>query len=207
MRKDRIKVKIGSKMEKDIINAYLENKGIEKIYEQFNISLAEFYKVIDRNNIKKRRKLHNVNVKEAVKLIHSGLSDDQVAETMKCNPISIQKIRLRETNIRYYTKRKIEGKPQERQKRVIRSYTEKDDSQINLHNCGWEGLSKSIVYQAVADYRKNQRNINRLGKLSRDTRIQRDSLRLFAKSEWCKQLTDIDLNKVFDDIEDGVIKC
>lgn len=207
MRKERVKVEIGSKMEKDIINAYLENKGIEKIYEQFNISLAEFYKVIDRNNIKKRRKLHNVNVKEAVKLIYSGLSDDQVAETMGCNPISIQKIRLRETNIRYYTKRKIEGKPQERQKRIIRSYTEKDDSQINLHHCGWEGLSKSIVYQAVADYRKNQRNVNRLGKLSRDTRIQRDSLRLFAKSEWCKQLTDIDLNKIFDDIENGVIKC
>lgn len=207
MRKNRIRVEVGSQAEKDIIKAYVDKIGIEKIKERFNISLAEFYRIINRNNIKKRRRFQNVNVKDAVKLILSGLSDEEVADKLKCNPISIQKIRLRETDIRYYTKRKIEGRPQEKRITLNRPYKEKDDSQINLHNCGWDGLAKTIVYQAVADYKKIQRVVNRTGRLSNDIRCERIGLRRFANSEWCKQLTNIDLNSIFDGIEDGRINC
>ena len=207
MRKNRIRIEVGSQVEEDIIKAYVDKIGIEKIKERFNISLAEFYRIINRNNIKKRRKFQNVNAKDAVKLILSGLSDEDVADKLKCNPISIQKIRLRETDIRYYTKRKIEGKPQKKRITLNRPYKEKDDSQINLHNCGYEGLAKSIVFQAIADYKKIQRTVNRIGNLSNDAKCERIESRRFANSEWCKLLTDIDLNSIFDGIEDGRINC
>jgi len=204
-RKNRITITPGDPIEQEIIKMYLDKKGIEAIKDYFNISLAEFYKVVKRNNVATRKKLQNVNAKIAVKLILSGLSDEDVADKLGCNSLSIQKIRLRETDIRYYTKRKIEGKPQEKRRVINRVYQKSDDSQINLHQCGYEGLAKSIVFQAVADYKKIQRTVNRTNRISRDVIADRKSLRRFADTEWCKLLTDIDLNRIFDKIEDGKI--
>ena len=204
-RKDREIITPGDPIEQEIIKMYLDKKGIENIKDCFNISLAEFYKVIKRNNINTRKKMQNVNTKIAIKLILSGLNDEDVVDKLGCNPLSIQKIRLRKTDIRYYTKRKIEGKPQEKRRTINRVYQKTDDSKINLHQCGWEGLAKSIVFQAVADYKNIQRTVNRTNRISRDVIADRNSLRRFADSEWCKLLTDIDLNSIFDKIEDGKI--
>lgn len=76
-----------------------------------------------------------------------------------------------------------------------------DYSRVDLRDAGWEGLLKSIVYQAVQDYKtvlSGQRHETTFRETVQD---QKDKLMRFFHSKWYSMLTDIPAETLIRELE------